>query len=212
MEILSGLDALPDPRRGLRRHDRRRIRHVAITEHPTADWTAQQFRMVVSGDHTHRWVIHDRDSIYSEGVDATVVAMGLTILKTPVRAPQAKAHCERVIGTIRRECLDWMIPCSERHLRRILQEWVAHYNRGRPHASLGPGIPDPSSVRVTTQSHRIGFRPAIGSSRGRSSAGYITSTTTGTGGLNGDNLDRTWFLRSTPMLFDYLPLHERSRG
>jgi putative transposase len=105
-------------------------------------WTAQPFRMVVSGEQPHRWVIHDRDRSYSEGVDATVVAMGLTILKTPVRAPQANAHCERVIGTIRRECLDWMIPCSDRHLRRILQEWVVHDNRGRPHARLGPGIPD----------------------------------------------------------------------
>jgi putative transposase len=130
------------------------ILHWNVTEHPTADWTAEQFRMVVSGDRSHRWVIHDRDSIYSEGVDATLVAMGLTILKTPVRAPQANAHCERVIGTIRRECLDWRIPCSERHRRRILQDWVAHYNRGRPHASLGPGIPDPPSERITQQFRR----------------------------------------------------------
>ena len=114
-----------------------------VTDHPTGGWTAQQFRTVVSGDQPHRWVIHDRDSIYSEGVDATVAAMGLTILKTPVRAPQANAHCERLIGTIRRECLDWLLPFSERHLRRVLQEWVAHYNRGRPHASLGPGLPEP---------------------------------------------------------------------
>ncbi len=132
----------------------RRILHFNVAEHPTAEWTAQQFRMVVSGDQPHRWLIHDRDSIYSEGLDATVAAMGLTILKTPVRAPQANAHCERVIGTIRRECLDWMIPSSERHLRRVLQEWVAHYNRGRPHANLGPGIPDPPSVRITEQPHR----------------------------------------------------------
>ena len=69
--------------------------------------------------------------------------MGLRVLKTPVRSPQANAHCERLIGTIRRECLDFVIPLTERHLRRVLTEWVAHYNRGRPHASLGPGIPDP---------------------------------------------------------------------
>ena len=132
----------------------RRILHWNVTDHPTADWTVQQFRMVVSGDQTHRWVIHDRDSIYSEGVDATVAAMGLTILKTPVRAPQGNAHCERLIGTIRRECLDWLLPFTERHLRRVLQEWIAHYNRGRPHASLGPGLPDPPSERMTEQSHR----------------------------------------------------------
>jgi transposase InsO family protein len=120
----------------------RRILHWNVTAHPTADWTAQQFRMIGSGDQRHRLVIHDRDTIYSEGVDRTLAAMGLTVLKAPVRAPQANAFCERVIGTIRRECLDFMIPLSERHVRAILQEWVRHDNRGRPHASLGPGIAD----------------------------------------------------------------------
>jgi len=72
----------------------RRILHVNVTDHPTADWTAQQFRMVVSGNQPHRWLIHDRDRIYSEGIDATVAAMGLTILETPVRAAQANAYCE----------------------------------------------------------------------------------------------------------------------
>jgi putative transposase len=75
--------------------------------------------MVVSGEQSHRWIIHDRDGIYSEGVDATLTAMGLTILKTPVRAPQANAYCERLIGTIRRECLDWVIPLNERHVVHI---------------------------------------------------------------------------------------------
>ena len=124
----------------------RRILHWNVTAHPTADWTAQQFRMIVPGDQAHRFVIHDRDTIYSEGVDRSLVAMGLTVLKTPVRAPQANAFCERVIGTIRRECLDFMIPMTERHVRTILREWARHYNRGRPHASLGPGIPDGSIV------------------------------------------------------------------
>jgi putative transposase len=68
--------------------------------------------------------------------------MSLTVLKTPVRAPQANAFYERLIGTIRRECLDFVIPLNQRHLRAVLHEWVTHYNRGRPHASLGPGIPD----------------------------------------------------------------------
>jgi putative transposase len=121
----------------------RRILHWHITDHPTAEWTAQQFRMIVSGDEPHRCVVHDHDSMYSEGVDRTIAAMGLTVLKTPVRAPQANAFCERLIGTIRRECLDFVIPLSERHMRSVLGEWVAHYNRGRPHASLGPGIPSP---------------------------------------------------------------------
>ena len=138
----------------------RRIVHWNVTEHPTADWTAQQFRMVASGEQHHRLLIHDRDSIYSEGVDAMVAAMGLTILKTPARTPQANAFCERLIGTIRRECLDWMIPLTERHLRSILQQWAAHYNRGWPHASLGPGIPDlPASTSRRFQA-AIGFATA----------------------------------------------------
>ena len=74
--------------------------------------------------------------------------MGLTVLKTPVRCPQANAFCERLIGTIRRECLDWLIVLHERHLRAVLLEWVAHYNRGRPHAILGPGIPDVAVDRL----------------------------------------------------------------
>jgi putative transposase len=72
-----------------------------------------------------------------------------------VRAPQANAFCERLIGTIRRECVDWVIPLNEEHLRTILREWVAHYNRGRPHASLGPGIPDGTAVAPVLQRHRI---------------------------------------------------------
>jgi transposase InsO family protein len=106
----------------------RRIRHWNVTEYPTADWTAQQFRMVISGDGPHRFLIHDHDCIYSDRVDRTVAAMGLTILRMPVQSPQANAFCERLIGTIRRECLDWMILLNEAHLRRVLREWVAHYN------------------------------------------------------------------------------------
>jgi transposase InsO family protein len=135
----------------------RRILHWNVTAHPTADWTAQQFRMIVPGDLPQRFVIHDRDSIYSEGVDGTLAAMGLTVLKTPVRAPQANAFCERLIGTIRRECLDFMIPLNERHLRAVLDEWVTHYNRGRPHASLGPGIPEGPLVNDTI-GHASGHR------------------------------------------------------
>jgi hypothetical protein len=69
----------------------------------------------------------------------------------------ANAFCERVIGTIRRECLDFLIPLNERHLRGLLKEWVAHYNRGRPHSSLGPGIPDPGSCyeHVKPCGHKI---------------------------------------------------------
>ncbi len=120
----------------------RRIIHFNVTDHPTSEWTLQQFREVLRGEDLMRFLIHDRDSIYSADLDLAIQSMGLKILKTPVRAPTANAYCERPIGTMRREYLDFMIPLNERHLRRILTEWAVHYNKGRPHSSLGPGIPD----------------------------------------------------------------------
>jgi hypothetical protein len=78
-------------------------------------------------------------------VDQQLKAFGLRVLRTPVRAPKANPYCERLVGSIRRECLDFMIPLGEKHLRRILAEWVTHYNQGRPHLSLGPGIPEPAA-------------------------------------------------------------------
>ncbi len=121
----------------------RKILHFNVTAHPTAEWAIQQFRETFPWEHDYRWLIHDRDSIFSKALDESVEAMDLEVLKTPRRAPRANAFCERINGTIRRECLDHVIPLGERHLRRILKEWVEHYNRGRPHSSLGPGLPDP---------------------------------------------------------------------
>ena len=120
----------------------RRIQHCNVTAHPTAGWTLQQFREAIPTDHSYRFLIHDRDSIFSTEVDDELQAFGLNVLRTPRQAPKANAYCERLMGTIRRECLDYVIPWSEKHLRSILRDWVAHYNRGRPHASVGPGIPD----------------------------------------------------------------------
>jgi putative transposase len=68
--------------------------------------------------------------------------------KTPVRAPHANAFCERLIGRVRRECLDWLILLHERYLRFVMTEWVAHDNHGRPYSSLGPGIPDPKREKT----------------------------------------------------------------
>ena len=132
----------------------RRILHFNVTAHPTSEWTLQQFREFMAFDHPHRFVIHDRDSIFSTGLDSALQNLGVQVLKTLVRAPMANAFCERLVGTIRRECLDWLIPVGEAHLRRILREWVAHYNRGRPHSSLGPGFPEPLQAKVPAGVHR----------------------------------------------------------
>jgi len=120
----------------------RRILHCNATPHPTAEWTIQQLREAIPSDHEHRFLIHDRHATFSSELDAAVANLGLQVLKTPIRTPQANAYCERMIGTMRRECLDLMIPFNERHLRRIIREWVSHYNRGRPHSRPGPGIRD----------------------------------------------------------------------
>ena len=140
----------------------RRILPCNVTEHPTADWTTQQFREVLADLHPYRFVIHDRDSIFSSSLDSALSDFGVRVLRTPVQAPKANAYCERLVGTIRRECLDYVMPMSERHLRFILKEFVAHYNRGRPQASLGPGIPEPIQAKVPTSGHRhhlpVGYR------------------------------------------------------
>jgi hypothetical protein len=75
-------------------------------------------------------------------LDEQIRSMGLVVVKIPARAPKANALCERLIGTIRRECLDLVIPFGEKHVRRILSGYIRHYNESRPHSSLGPGIPD----------------------------------------------------------------------
>src|SRR5437867_12884406 len=111
-----------------------------MTQHPTANWTLQQFRECVTGDEGYKFIIHDRDSIYSRNLDSSLRTLGLRVLKTPYRSPQANAFCERLIGSARRECLDFMITMNEDHLRFILKEWTVHYNKSRPHSSRGPGI------------------------------------------------------------------------
>jgi putative transposase len=147
-----------------------RMAHFNVTAHPTADWTLQQFREVITGEQSQRFLIHDRDGIYSADLDSGLRSMGWAMLKTPVRAPQAPAFCEPRIGKIRRECLDLLIPINDRHLRGILNEGVAHYKPGRPHSSLGPGIPEPDPAASTPkfcghripEGHRVTARPISG--------------------------------------------------
>jgi transposase InsO family protein len=142
-------------------HGTRRLAHVNVTTHPSAAWTLQQLRAVIGDADDHKYLIHDRDSIFARHLDDSIRAMGLAVLRSPFSSPKANAICERVIGTIRRECLDWMIPLSEAHLRSILREWVAHYNGGRPHSALGPGVPGPpgGSARTSKVEPRCRWTP-----------------------------------------------------
>jgi putative transposase len=119
-----------------------------------AEWTTQQFREVLADAHPYRFVIHDHDSIFSPSLDLTLNDFGVQVLRTPVQAPTANAFCERLVGTIRRECLDYLIPLNERRLRLTLKEFIAYYNRARPHSALGPGTPVPIQASVPTSGHR----------------------------------------------------------
>jgi transposase InsO family protein len=127
-------------------------------------------REVITGEQPQGYLIHDRDSIFSADLDSVLTASGIKVLKTPIRAPLANAFCERLIGNVRRECLDFLIPLNKRHLRSTLKEWVEHYNRGRPHSSLGPGVPEPDAYLRTVEfvghripwTHRVLGRPILG--------------------------------------------------
>jgi putative transposase len=110
-----------------------------------ANWTLQQLREAAGCADAYRYLLHDRDSIFARSFDESIKKLGITVLKSPPHSPKANAICERVIGTIRRERLDWLIPLPGSHLRSILKSWVDHCNHGRPHMPLGPGVPDPRS-------------------------------------------------------------------
>jgi putative transposase len=134
----------------------RRILHYNVTAHPTAEWTLQQFREALAGDHSYRFVLHDQDSIFCRELDQSVTAMGARVSQTPVRAPKANSICERFGGRLRRGCLDFFIPLNEHHLKLILKLWVAHFNHGRPHMSLGPTMaPLHTAPPKSTQCHSV---------------------------------------------------------
>jgi transposase InsO family protein len=120
----------------------------------------QPFREAIPSDHSYRFLVQDRDAIFSSELDEELIrSFGLRVLRTPAHAPKANTFCERLVGTARRECLDFMILLNEGHLRMTLRSWVTHYNRGRPHSSLGPSIPemviDNSLPRSRMQGHRL---------------------------------------------------------
>ncbi len=91
-------------------------------------------------------LIRDRDSKYSSDFDAVFSAAGIRIARTPFRSPRTNAACERLLGSLRRECLDWLIILGERHLIRVLHEYFDHYNRARPHRALGLRPPEPQPI------------------------------------------------------------------
>jgi transposase InsO family protein len=117
----------------------RRIVHFGVTRNPTDQWTAQQLREATPFGEGPRFLIRDRDSKYGESF--AYVASDIEVLKTPYRAPRANAHCERFIGSLRRECLDHFIILNERHLHQIVKEYETYFNTARPHQGIDQRIP-----------------------------------------------------------------------
>lgn len=143
-------------------HGSRRLLHCNTTQYPTAEWTRQQFREAIPSHHQYRYLIHDRDCIFSVDFDRSIENYGMRVLKSPYRSPKANSICERAIGSMRRECLDYMIPLTESHLRRILKLWAAYYNQTRPHTALGPGFPAPKdNIRISTNTGRHCISPNL---------------------------------------------------
>jgi transposase InsO family protein len=127
-------------------HERRRIIHFNITEHPTAQWTAQQIVEAFPWDTTPRYLLRDRDSIYGTAFQSRVENRGIEEVKIAPQSPWQNPYCERVIGSIRRDALDHVIVLHERHLRRVLRTYVDYYHHWRTHLSLEMDVPESRAV------------------------------------------------------------------
>jgi putative transposase len=128
-------------------HERRRILHVNVTAHPTSAWTRQQLREAFAWDGAPRFLLRDRDRIYGSDFARTVEAMRIEEVLTAPLSPWQNPFVERVIGSLRRECLDHVIIWNERSLRRILQEYLAYYHHCRTHLALEKDSPVPRRVQ-----------------------------------------------------------------
>src|SRR5215472_3875400 len=127
-------------------HDRRRIVHFNVTAHPTAEWTAQQLREAFPFEQIPRYLLRDRDRIFGGEFRKDVKAMGIKEVLSAPQSPWQSAYVERVIGTIRRECLDHVIVLNEASLYRHVKSFLAYYHESRTHLSLAKDTPEPRPV------------------------------------------------------------------
>ena len=128
-------------------HDRRQLVHIAVTTSPTADWVTRQISEAFPWDTAPRFLIRDRDGAYGQVFKRRIKAMGIRDSPTAPRSPWQNGHVERLIGSIRRECLDHMIVLGEVHLRRILAAYADYYNGTRTHLSLRKDAPLPREIQ-----------------------------------------------------------------
>jgi transposase InsO family protein len=131
-------------------NDRRRVVHFNVTDSPTAAWTGQQMIEAFPWDTVPRFLLRDRDGIYGDEFVRRVGSMGIEQVVISPRSPWQNPYVERLIGSIRRECLDHTIVFSERHLRRVLAEYARYYHGSRTHLGLGKDCPE---TRATEPPH-----------------------------------------------------------
>ncbi len=142
-------------------HDRRRILHFNVTEHPTAAWTARQLLEACGMDDAPRYLLRDRDAIFGNTFRRQVTGLSIKEVLTTPRSPWQNPYVERVIGSIRRECLDHTIILGERHLRRVVGNYVSYYNTVRTHLSLSKDAPAGRPIQSPDQG-RVVERPHVG--------------------------------------------------
>ena len=143
-------------------HDRRTVMHVNVTRHPTSAWVWRQLINATPWGSGPRYLIRDRDRCYGGDFVARARSIGIGTVLTPIATPQANAVAERLVGTFRRECLDHMIVINERHLRRVLREFVRHYNAARPHRTLELEVPEPAKRLPIELRGPVVSRPVLG--------------------------------------------------
>ena len=143
-------------------HDRRRIMHWDVTAHPTAPWVWQQVIQATPGNTAPQFLIRDRDRNDGGDFVQRAARLGIRTVLTPVQAPQANAIAERVVRTFRQECLDHVIVLNDRHLRRVLREFVPYYNVTRPHRSLNLEPPAGARHVVNPPGARLRAQPVLG--------------------------------------------------
>jgi len=129
-------------------HDRRRILHFNVTAHPTAEWIVQQLREAFPFAELPHYLLRDRDAIFGHDFQEQVRDMGICEVLSAPRAPWPRAYIERVIGSIRRECLDHVIVFHEGSLRRTLQSYFEYYHQSRTHLSLGKDAHEPRAIQL----------------------------------------------------------------
>jgi transposase InsO family protein len=127
---------------------RRRIIHFNVTESPTAAWTGQQMVEAFPWDSAPRYMIRDRDKKFGDEFNRRVSALDMNQVLIAARSPWQNPYVERMIGSIRRDCLDHTIIFNERHLRRVLQEYIRYYNEYRTHLGLDKDCPDPRAIEL----------------------------------------------------------------